>query len=123
MENHDTIFAKLASDQYFSKLDFAKGYWQIAVKEQYRPKTAFGTNYGLHQCVRLPFGMINSGASYCRMMRKLLLNLEHADSFVDDVLVHPGSWKSHLESLQALLLRIRQEKLTVKPSKCFCLVI
>lgn len=41
------------------------------------------------------------------------------DSFVDDVLVHTGSWECHLESLHALLLRIRQAKLTVKPSKCF----
>src|SRR5688572_17535504 len=84
--NPEMIFAKIASDQYLSKLDFCKGFWQIPVREQDKPKTAFVTSQGLFQFTRLPFGMVNSGASYSRMMRKLLHGLKHVDNFVDDVL-------------------------------------
>ena len=117
--NPEMIFAKIASDQYLSKLDFCKGFWQIPVREQDKPKTAFVTSQGLFQFTRLPFGMVNSGASYSRMMRKLLHGLKHVDNFVDDVLTHTVSWNSHLEALRLLLVRVRQAHLTVKPSKCY----
>lgn len=113
------IFAKIASDQYLSNLDFCKGFWQIPVREQNKPKTAFVTSQRLFQFTRLPFGMVNSGASYSRMMRKLLHGLKHVVNFVDDVLTHTVSWNSHLEVLRSMLVRVRQAHLTVKPSKCY----
>lgn len=36
----------LAGDEWFSKLDANSAYWQIKVKEEHRPKTAFITKYG-----------------------------------------------------------------------------
>ena len=36
----------------------------------------------------MPFGLVNSGALFCRMMRVLLKGLENTDNFVDDIIVH-----------------------------------
>jgi len=37
----------MAKAQYFSAVDFCKGYWQIPMAENDREKTAFATPFGL----------------------------------------------------------------------------
>ena len=66
----------------------------------------------------MSFGLVNAGATYGRMMRRLLDGIPDVDNYVDDVIVHSPTWKSHLGTLQALFARVRQASLTVKPSKC-----
>ena len=42
------------------------------MSDEDKEKTAFSTSRGLFQFRRMPFGLVNAGATYCRMMRKLL---------------------------------------------------
>ena len=115
--NPEYIFAKLGSARYLTKLDFTKGYWQIPIKKSDREITAFSTSLGHMQFKYMPFGLVNSGATYSRMTRLLLKDLAHVDNYID-VLVHNSSWKEHLRSLASLFIRISRAGLTVKPSKC-----
>ncbi len=119
MPSIDLILSNLQNDVYFSKLDMSKGYWQIPVAEEDRPKTAFTTTDGSFQYKKMPFGLVNSGATFNRMMRKLLQDVPKADNFVDDVLVHTGEWENHLSVLEATFERCQNGGLTMKPSKCF----
>ena len=66
----------------------------------------------------MPFGLVNSGATFCRLMRIILSNLPNVDSFVDDMLIFTETWKYHMTSLRQVLDRLRSAKLTAKPSKC-----
>ena len=118
MPNPEVIFAKLAHDKVFSTFDFCKGYWQIPMVATDKEKTAFSSSLGLFQFRRMPFGLVNAGATYGRMMRRVLDGLPDVDNYVDDVIVHSPTWKSHLGTLRALFARVRQASLTVKPSKC-----
>jgi len=90
MPNVDDIYARLAPARYFSKLDFCKGYWQIPMTDEDKPKTAFSTPLGLYQFTCMPFGLQNAGATYGRMMRKVLDGMQQTDNFVDDVLSFTG---------------------------------
>lgn len=116
--NADDIFAKLSKSKYLSKLDLAKGYWQIPVKEEYQKYTAFISTEGLFAFRKMPFGMVNAGATFCRMMRKLLQGMKEIENFVDDIIEHTEEWDVHLTVLRELLDRLRKARLTVKPSKC-----
>ena len=66
----------------------------------------------------MPFGLVNSGASFCRMMRVLLKGLENTDNFVDDIIVHTQSWRIQISCLRQLFKRLREARLTARPSKC-----
>ena len=66
----------------------------------------------------MPLGMMNSGATYTRMMRKLLAGAKNIDHYIDDYLVHSGDWDQRLKSLRDLFQCIRAKKLTMRPFKC-----
>ncbi|XP_072022821.1 uncharacterized protein [Amphiura filiformis] len=113
------IFAKLANDHFFTKIDLSKGYWQVPLTEHAKPLTAFITHDGLYQFTRMAFGLVNSGATFNRIMRKLLRGLQSVDNYIDDILVHTASWEEHIETLRELLQRLRKAKLTARPTKCY----
>ncbi|KAJ8044409.1 hypothetical protein HOLleu_07148 [Holothuria leucospilota] len=118
MPNPDEIFSRLANSNYFSKLDLSKGYWQIPVEQHAKPFTAFSTSSGLFQFKVLPFGLVNSSATFNRMMRILLFDLDHVDSYIDDILIYTSTWEKHIEILGEILKRLRKANLTIRPSKC-----
>jgi len=69
------IFPKLSGSQYYSTFDFSKGYCAIPMEEKSNDYTSFITSRGLMIFKVMPFGMVNSGSTYNRMVRKLLTGL------------------------------------------------
>ena len=57
MGNVEDIISNLRKDKIFSKINLAKGYWQIPVHEASRPMTASTRANGCYQFKRLPFGL------------------------------------------------------------------
>ena len=82
------------------------------------PKTAFVTSDGQYEFLKMPFGMMNSGATLRRAVKRLLQGLRFTNSYVDDILVHTSSWTEHLEELRELFTRLRSAGLTARPTKC-----
>ena len=66
----------------------------------------------------MPFGLVNSAATFNRMMRKLLRGLEKTESYIDDVLLHSSDWEEHLLGLRKFFESVRSAGLTIRPSKC-----
>ena len=116
--NPEQIFSRLSKDHYFSKLDLTKGYWQVPMKPEAKDKTAFISPSGLYQFKTMPFGLINAPATFSRIMRKLIQDMQCVDNYIDDILVHTQSWETHMQTLSELLLRLKKAGLTAKPSKC-----
>ena len=98
-------------------MDLSKSYWQVGLTERSKPLTAFETPRVFFQFGTMPFGLVNSGASFCRLMRVILSNLPNVDSFVV-MWIFTETWKDHMTSLRQVLYRLRSAKLTAKPSKC-----
>lgn len=51
-------------------------------------------------------------------MRRVLKGLQSTDSFVDDIMVFTLHWHEHVTALRNLFNRLREARLTAKPSKC-----
>ena len=115
--NVEDLFVRLAHSRVFTKIDLAKGYWQILVLPEDRPKTAFATHQGLFQFIRMPFGLVSAPAVFARMMRMLHLADLSAENFFDDILVHSASWSDHLHHVRNVLDRLKSYGLTARPSK------
>ena len=118
MMSANDIFPKLSGSKFYSKFDFCKGYWQIPMEEKSKDATTFITSRGIFRFRVMPFGLVNAGSSYNRMMRKLLDGTHNLESYLDDVLGHTVRWPEHVSILRDFFFRVRSANLTLKPSKC-----
>ena len=118
MMSADDIFPKLAESKFYSTFDFLKGYWAIPMEEKSKKCTTFVSTRGLMRFKVMPFGMVNSGSTYNRMIRKLLNGTENLESYVDDILGHSKEWDFHLKILRDFFNRVTNANLVLKPSKC-----
>lgn len=120
MPNIDNTLLALGGKKFFSTLDFISGYWQIRMDKESIEKTAFITQYGLHEFTVLPFGLCNAVATYQRFMEKLFAGLVNNFVFVyiDDILIASESWEQHLEHIKLVFERIRDAELKLKIEKC-----
>lgn len=70
-------------EQQFSvPLIFKSGYWQVEMDPESVRKTAFVTQSGLYEFLRLPFGLKNSAASFQRLMEFVLKDQKGKSCFV-----------------------------------------
>lgn len=85
-----------------------------------REKTAFTTQNGLHEFLRMPFGLASAPSTFQRMMEIVLsgLSFEMCLCYLDDVIIFSRTFDEHCERLRAVLSRFRQHNLRVKLSKC-----
>lgn len=120
MPNPEELFAQLSRGKYFSKLDLTKGFWQVPLTTEAREKTAFLTSQGLYRFNYMPFGLVNSPASFSRMMRKVLEGMAgKLVNLIDDILIYSVTWEEHIETIQEVLARLEESGLTARPSKCY----
>ncbi|XP_076037605.1 uncharacterized protein LOC143023037 [Oratosquilla oratoria] len=118
MSNQQEIFAKAANSKIFSRMDLAKGFFQIPLEERSKQVTAVAIPNGLYQFKVLPFGLTNSPAGFNCAMRQVLRGIHGVEAFVDDILIHSSTFEEHLEILEKVLKRLSSVNMTVKPSKC-----
>ena len=98
MPKLDDIFNKLGNARFISKIDCTKGFWQIPLEESTKEKSGFVTPFGHYQFNVMPFGMVNSGATFVRLMKSYWTEgLESfSDAFIDDVIIFSDHFPLHL---------------------------
>ena len=107
----------MSGHKFFTRMDFSKDYWQVGLPDNCKHLTAFETPQGLFPFKTMPFGLVNSGATFCRLMQQVQANVPNVDS-VDDMWIFTETWEAHMTSLRQVLDRLPSAKLTAKPSKC-----
>jgi transposase InsO family protein len=111
----------LSGSQFYTCLDLQMGYWQIEIREEDKPKTAFSAApLGFFEFNRMPFGATNGPAVFQRLIERCLGSLQPAEClcYLDDVIIHSRTPEENLERLDHVLEQIYRAGLKLKPSKC-----
>jgi len=107
----------LRGANYFATIDLLSGYWQLGMTQRAKERSAFCTRRGLYQFTRLPFGLSNAPASFCRLMQIILSDLLYVCCicYLDDIIVFGETPEQLMENLDT---RLKEKGLKAKPSKC-----
>jgi hypothetical protein len=100
-------------------LDGFSGYNQVLMSPSDQLKTTFRTPWGTYAYRKMPFGLINAGATFQRAMDIAFRGLINHSVIVylDDVTVYSKNKDDHLAHLRSILLRCRKYDISLNPKK------
>ena len=83
-------------------------------------KTAFMTELSCYCYTVMPFGLKNAGATYQRLMDRLLAPMigRNVQAYVDDMVVTSQVKDQHVANLEELFTTIAKYRLKLNPEKC-----
>jgi hypothetical protein len=111
------LLQRISGATVMSFLDGFSGYNQISVHPDDQEKTAFTTPWGTFMYAKMPFGLMNVGATFQRAMDIAFVG--EKDKFVliylDDITVYSSSHEEHLKHLKRVFLKCRQFGISLNP--------
>jgi len=121
----DDLLESFRGANWFTTLDLASGYWQVAMHPNDIEKTAFITPFGLYEFLVMPFGLGWAPGTFQRLMNRVLQDFlgEFVAVYLDDIIIYSkGSFENHLDHLKQVFNALQQSFLKIKLKKChFCL--
>jgi hypothetical protein len=115
----DHVLEKVVGANRISMIDGFSGYNHIVVHEDDREKIAFTTPWGTFMYDKMPFGLMNAGATFQRAMDIALVG--ERDKFVviylDDLTIFSNSNAEHLVHLRQSFEKCRKFGLSLNPKK------
>ena len=117
------ILDTLAHAKYFLVMNARAGYWQVLMDLSDVPKTSFVTRRGKYEWLVMLFRLINTPATFQRMMNMMLTSLvwELCLVYVDNIIVFSETFKQHMIDLQKVFDRLKVAGIRLHPDKCrFC---
>ena len=113
-------FNALAGAKYFTTLDLASGYHQIAMDPKDQDKTAFTTPFGLFEYTSMPLGLTGAPATFQRLMNGVMSDFlfNFLLVYLDDLLIFSQSFDDHLQHLEKILKKLSETGLKLNLEKC-----
>ena len=121
----EKILQKVAICKMFLLLDGFLGYNQVLVSLDDQLKISFQTPWGTFTYRRMPFGLINTGATFQRAMDIDFRGLIHhfVVVYLDDVTIYSKKWHDHLFMLKQVFERCKKFGISLNPKKSIFVVI
>ena len=124
------LLERISGATVFTKLDMLGGYYQIRMRAEDVPKTAFTTPYGNFEFRVMPMGLCGAPSTFQYMMDNTFredfvfpdgtrVPYQHFLAiYLDDICIFSKSEDEHVVHVHAVLQRLREHSLYVKPTKC-----
>jgi len=105
-----------------TSLDLNMGYYHIELTPNSARLCTIVLPWGKYEYLRLPMGLCNSPDIFQEKMSELMVGLEFARAYIDDLLVvSKGDFATHLEHLEQVFTRLAEAGLKVNATKShFC---
>ena len=116
----DQLVDATSGCELMSFLDAYSGYHQVFMAKEDEPKTAFITPMGTYCYTRMPFGLKNAGATFTRLITKVLAGQlgRNVEAYVDDIVIKSKLAGAHTGDLQETFVNLRAEGIKLNPEKC-----
>lgn len=96
----DHVMHKITRSFKMLMLDGFSQYNQVVLDKEAQKKTAFTTPWGTFMYARMPFGLMNVGATFQRVMDISFVGDKFVVIYLDDITIFSKSNEEHLEHLK-----------------------
>ena len=107
--------------QWCMSFDLVQGYLQMPAEEADIHKTAFRAgSSGLYEFTHMPFGLSNSGFSFCHLMEMCLGDQQFVTQllYLDGICIFATSIDEMLDHIDLVFKWLEEFNLKMKPNKC-----
>lgn len=111
----EDIYDAMSKGRLFSALDLLWGFFQVHLREQDIPYTAFSTPDGLFEYLVTPMGLSSSPSAFNRLIQEVFKDLrDFCRAYFDDLFVFTttDSMEDHLAALDKVLSRCQSSNST-----------
>lgn len=117
LPNIEDLFGKIGQANYFSTIDLASGFHQIEMEIESIPKTAFSTEDGHYEFLRMPFGLKNAPPTFQRAMNILFSCLPNVLVYMDDIIIFSNNLHEHIKHLESVFKILKKHLLKIQLDK------
>lgn len=117
LPNIEDLFSKIGRATYFSAIDLVSGFHQIEMEPESIPKTAFSTENGHYEFLRMPFGLKNGPPQFQRTMNLIFCDLPNVLVYLDDIIIFSDSLQEHMKHLNVVFKRLKTHQLKIQLDK------
>jgi hypothetical protein len=115
----EQLLQRISGATVMSFLDGFSGYNQVSVHPDDQAKCAFTTPWGTFMYAKMPFGLMNSRATFQRAMDIDFMG--EKDNFfliyLEDIIAYSSSHEEYLKHLKRVFLKCRQFGISLNPKK------
>ena len=115
----ETLLQRVMGLGIMSMLDGLSGYNQVLVKKEDQHKTTFTSPWGTFEYLRMPFGLLNAGATFQRAMDYAFNELigKIIEIYQDDLTVFSKERSDHVTHLRKVFERCRMYGISLNHAK------
>ncbi|XP_074374612.1 uncharacterized protein LOC141715023 [Apium graveolens] len=120
LPNIDQIIDATLGHTMLSFMDAFSGYNQVRMNPEHISKTAFITHRAVYTFIMMPFGLINAGATYQKMMNTIFKSQLgwNMESYVDGMISKSLTIPDHIKDLKECFDNLRRYNMKLNPQKC-----
>jgi hypothetical protein len=104
-----------AGSTIFTTLDLTSGFWQMALDPKSRPYTAFtALGMGQFECKVVSMGLTSALSAFQQLVEQVVKGIDNVVVYIDDLIIHSETHEEHLQSLDAVFMRLVAHNLGMK---------